>query len=86
MLTLTLQAIVKQIRRSMPDHYDTKNFPTDKDPHSALLNVLEQMDLFEAELSKAYEEGGLAAASRVIVRPSEPNCLVCGRTFITSTS
>ncbi|MET0464078.1 MAG: hypothetical protein ABW007_13030 [Chitinophagaceae bacterium] len=82
MLTATLQAIVNQIRRSSPDHYEAKDLSGDKDPNAELLNVLEQMDLFEAELSKAYEEGGLEAAARVIVRPLQPNCQVCGRTFI----
>ncbi|MBO9657422.1 MAG: hypothetical protein J7527_01220 [Chitinophagaceae bacterium] len=86
MLTPTLQTIVNQIRRSSPDRYETKSLSGDKGSHAELLNVLEQMDLFEAELSKAFEEGGLPAVSRVIVRPSQPNCQVCGRTIIDSNS
>jgi hypothetical protein len=83
MLTSTLQEIVDQIRRSSPDRYKTKSLSDDHDANAALLNVLEQMDFFEAQLSQAYEEGGLPAAARVIVRPSQLNCQVCGRTLFT---
>lgn len=51
-----------------------------------LLNILEQMDLLEVELSRAFDEGGLVKVARVIVRPADPNCQICGRTILSKTS
>ncbi|PZR26447.1 MAG: hypothetical protein DI535_14345 [Citrobacter freundii] len=54
-------------------------------PYIELLDVLEQLDFLEADLSKAFEEGGLPAAARVVVKPGEPDCQICGRTIVPGT-
>lgn len=63
-----------------------KGFIKSGNDYSALLDILDQLDLFEAELSRAYDQGGLVAANRVIVKPVEPNCNICGRAVIPAKS
>lgn len=83
MLTPSLQEIRLQIEDLFSREKSIRNPSGD---YVGLLNVIEQIDLFEAELSKAYEEGGLSAASRVIIRPAESNCQICGRAVISKIS
>lgn len=82
MLTPSLHEIRLQIKGLIPGEKGIKE-PVDGYPE--LLSLLEQMDSLESELSTAYQEGGLPAASRVIIRPMQPDCQICGRTIISPT-
>lgn len=82
MLTPPLQEI-RSALMGMFSH--EKRFGDAERPYIELLDALEQMDFLEAELSKAFNEGGLATAARVIVKPADPNCQICGRTILPQT-
>lgn len=82
MLTPVLQEIAEKIKESLTDRYQTRQLPGEQHPHAVLLATLRQIDELDTQLSRAYREGGLAAASRVIIRPGQSSCQICGRTLI----
>jgi|GEM_PF-1720127 len=82
MLTSPLEEIRSAIREMRSQEM---NILEAANPYSKLLDVLEQMDSLEVQLTRAYKEGGVTAAARVIVKPSQPNCQICGRTILSPT-
>jgi len=83
MLTPPLQEIKLALTEIMSNE---KNVQGGQGRFMELLNALEQMDFLEAALSKAFAEGGLVTAARVIVKPAYPDCQICGRTIFPKTS